>query len=354
MRLYCISRPALADSVRHLVSSTITINCAARFHSMAVLASRALWILPAGLRQTTPLPCKPDNGINFGGVWQLANGGANSLPYVDSLNLTPTGTDAQGTYTFSFTLADIGLTAGQSFELFGMQVSDTGYSSPEALGGTLTGSSGWGGTQTEVGYETYTTTPVPEPSHFGDLWFVRHGGVAGRSQTEVASKVVLHMFGSPAQAGLLVWEYPPGVKIIELKSERSESSNPTFEQRWQRQSMKLIFQLRFHTKPGQSLWLTGDHEIFGQGRAERAIPLQYLNPELWQAAIHLPAGIAPDDGISYRYLLRNADDSVVEDWDDKRINPAFFRHDEMLVIDSWNAAGFLKTPFIPSHSNRCC
>jgi 4-alpha-glucanotransferase len=109
--------------------------------------------------------------------------------------------------------------------------------------------------------------------------------------------------------------------------------------------MKLIFQLRFHTKPGQSLWLTGDHEIFGQGRAERAIPLQYLNPELWQAAIHLPAGIAPDDGISYRYLLRNADDSVVEDWDDKRINPAFFRHDEMLVIDSWNAAGFFENAF---------
>jgi 4-alpha-glucanotransferase len=109
--------------------------------------------------------------------------------------------------------------------------------------------------------------------------------------------------------------------------------------------MKLIFQLRFHTKPGQSLWLTGDHEIFGQGRAERAIPLQYLNPELWQAAIHLPAGIAPDDGISYRYLLRNADGSVVEDWDDKRINPAFFRHDEMLVIDSWNAAGFFENAF---------
>jgi hypothetical protein len=118
----------------------------------------------SGFAPNYAIALQPDNGINFGGVWQLANGGANSLPYVDSLNLTPTGTDAQGTYTFSFTLADIGLTAGQSFELFGMQVSDTGYSSPEALGGTLTGSSGWGGTQTEVGYETYTTTPVPEPS----------------------------------------------------------------------------------------------------------------------------------------------------------------------------------------------
>ena len=117
----------------------------------------------SGFAPNYAIALQPDNGVNFGGVWQLANGGANSLPYIDSLNLNPTGTDAQGTYTFSFTLADVGLTAGQSFDLFGLQVSDTGYSSPEALGGTLTGSSGWGGTQTETSFSTYTTT-VPEPS----------------------------------------------------------------------------------------------------------------------------------------------------------------------------------------------
>jgi 4-alpha-glucanotransferase len=109
--------------------------------------------------------------------------------------------------------------------------------------------------------------------------------------------------------------------------------------------MKLIFQLRFHTEPGQSLWLTGDHEMFGSGRAEQAIPLQYLNPELWQATIHLPAGTAPDAQISYHYLLRNADGSVVEDWDNKRINPASFRHDEVLVVDAWNRADFFENTF---------
>ena len=45
-----------------------------------------------------------------------------------------------------------------------MQISTTGYSSPEALAGNLTGSNGWGNTQTEVGYGTFTTIPVPEPS----------------------------------------------------------------------------------------------------------------------------------------------------------------------------------------------
>jgi hypothetical protein len=109
---------------------------------------------------------QPGAGINFGGLWQLANGGANSQNFISSINLSPTGSDAQGTYTFSFNLADLGLTpgAGQSFELFGEEVSTTGYSSPEALGGNLTGTSGWGGTQTETSFSTYSTTVVPEPS----------------------------------------------------------------------------------------------------------------------------------------------------------------------------------------------
>jgi hypothetical protein len=118
----------------------------------------------SGFAPNYAIAMQPDSGINFGGLWQLANGGALSLPYVNSVNLSPTGSDAAGTYTFSFNLSDVGLTAGQSFELFGLQVSQSGYSSPEALGGTLTGANGFGGTQNEVGYSTYTTTPVPEPS----------------------------------------------------------------------------------------------------------------------------------------------------------------------------------------------
>jgi hypothetical protein len=63
-------------------------------------------------------------------------------------------------------LSDLGLTpgAGQSFELFGLQVSTTGYSSPESLGGNVSGTSGWGNTQTETSASTYATTVVPEPS----------------------------------------------------------------------------------------------------------------------------------------------------------------------------------------------
>jgi len=147
-----------ADQLRSAISEyTSTGNSGGSGQSFLNFAS--------GFAPNYAIALQPDSGINFGGLWQLASGGANSLPFIASINLSPTGSDAQGTYTFSFNLSDIGLTpgAGQSFELFGLEVSTTGYSSPEALGGNLTGTSGWGNTQTQTSYSTYTTT-VPEPS----------------------------------------------------------------------------------------------------------------------------------------------------------------------------------------------
>jgi hypothetical protein len=126
------------------------------------VGSQSILNFSSGFAPNYAISLQPDSGINFGGIWQLANGGANSQIFDTSINLTPTGSDAAGTYNFSFNLSSIGITAGQSFELFGIQVSATGYSSPEALGGTLSGANGYGGTQTELAFSTYTT--VPEPS----------------------------------------------------------------------------------------------------------------------------------------------------------------------------------------------
>jgi 4-alpha-glucanotransferase len=110
--------------------------------------------------------------------------------------------------------------------------------------------------------------------------------------------------------------------------------------------MKLIFRLRFGTKPGQSLWLTGNHPLLGGGRSDRALPLQYLNAEFWQATLDLPAGNISDAAITYNYILRNADSSTVQDWgSDRVLNPAAFKHDEALIIDSWNDAGAVENAF---------
>lgn len=119
----------------------------------------------------------PDYGISlraasgpFGGLWQLANGGANSLPFKQSVNLSPLGPVTAPVFTFSFSLANIGLTpgAGQSFNLFGTFVSNTGNRSGEALAGNdLVDPSVAPLTKgfvpfTQTAFASYTT--VPEPS----------------------------------------------------------------------------------------------------------------------------------------------------------------------------------------------
>src|ERR1044072_3375846 len=37
---------------------------------------------------------------------------------------------------------------------------------------------------------------------------------------------------------------------------------------------KIIFQIKFHTKPGESLFIVGDHPLFGNGDLANALPMQ--------------------------------------------------------------------------------
>src|SRR5208282_958927 len=70
--------------------------------------------------------------------------------------------------------------------------------------------------------------------------------------------------------------------------------------------MKLTFRLRYRSQFGQSLWLAGSHPALGGGTIEKAIPLVYLNEEVWQATVELPPD-ATSRPITYDYILRNAD-----------------------------------------------
>src|SRR5689334_2864361 len=99
--------------------------------------------------------------------------------------------------------------------------------------------------------------------------------------------------------------------------------------------MRLTFKLRYHTSFGQSLLLAGNHEIFGNRDIAKAIPLQYLDEQFWAATISISKADVPDATIIYNYVLRNPDGSLIYDGgNDKKINPASFEKDEVLVIDA--------------------
>src|SRR5207248_5776245 len=117
----------------------------------------------------TPALFSPDYAIalgpasdNFGGLWQLANGGANTLNFVSSVNLNPTGNNNSATYTFSFNVSQLGLTpnTGAMFALFGTYISNTGFRSDEAVAGNDVGAQGWN-PFLQTALATYTIVPEP-------------------------------------------------------------------------------------------------------------------------------------------------------------------------------------------------
>src|SRR5580700_2135598 len=99
--------------------------------------------------------------------------------------------------------------------------------------------------------------------------------------------------------------------------------------------IQLTFRMRYHTNLGQSLFLTGNHERFGNGAFEHALPLQYFNEEFWQATVKLTVATNSADAITYHYFVRETDGALTHDWGaDKVIVPATLTQNEVLIIDS--------------------
>ena len=92
----------------------------------------------------------------------MANGGNNSLPFISSVNLNPTGNNNSPTYTFSFNVSQIGMSpnSGGTFELFGTYISNTGFRSDEADAGNDSGAQGWNPFLVTA-FATYTIVPEP-------------------------------------------------------------------------------------------------------------------------------------------------------------------------------------------------
>ena len=100
----------------------------------------------------------------------------------------------------------------------------------------------------------------------------------------------------------------------------------------------IFFHIVFHTTYGQNLFITGNHEIFGNGDVTKAIPLHFLNDGIWTAELLINQEHYSEKEISYHYLLRNADGSFIYDADnDRKINLEIF-----LVIQVFSLAIKLK------------
>lgn len=114
--------------------------------------------------------------------------------------------------------------------------------------------------------------------------------------------------------------------------------------------MNLQFYLRFYTRYGQSLWITGNTDELGNNDPARAMPMVYLNEEFWFCSLAIKRKYLQKN-ISYKYILKNEDGGLLEEWGNNRQIDIFKKAiEEVQLADTWNSAGeyenvFLMAPF---------
>ncbi len=110
--------------------------------------------------------------------------------------------------------------------------------------------------------------------------------------------------------------------------------------------MKIHFYLKFQTKFGQHLFISGNIAELGNNDAATAIAMTYLNDEFWHATIEIKKKELKAD-IEYKYILKNDEDGgLVQEWgNDKIIAIPHKDTTEIQLTDTWNHAGEYENAF---------
>ena len=110
--------------------------------------------------------------------------------------------------------------------------------------------------------------------------------------------------------------------------------------------MILNFYIRFSTKYGQTLCVSGSTGTLGNNDTAQAIPLQYFNEDYWHGRIEISTTELNEQPVEYRYLLVERDGSQVIEWgNDRIISHSKGQPNTIILIDSWNHAGQVENSF---------
>ena len=116
--------------------------------------------------------------------------------------------------------------------------------------------------------------------------------------------------------------------------------------------MKLQFYLRYHTKYGQTLWITGNNDYLGNNDPDKAVQLEYLNEDFWTCTIEIKKKDI-DKNISYKYILKNEDGELSFEWgNDREVEISKKEHHEIQLVDTWNHPGEYENVFYSNAFNK--
>ncbi|MEP7106891.1 MAG: 4-alpha-glucanotransferase [Ferruginibacter sp.] len=110
--------------------------------------------------------------------------------------------------------------------------------------------------------------------------------------------------------------------------------------------MILNFYIRFSTKFGQTLFVSGNNNTLGKDDFNQAVSLQYFNGEFWHGRVEIPPADLDTPDIEYRYMLKEADGTQVIEWGDDRLIAVNKNNaSEIVLIDTWNDASEIANAF---------
>jgi 4-alpha-glucanotransferase len=109
--------------------------------------------------------------------------------------------------------------------------------------------------------------------------------------------------------------------------------------------MILHFYLRYSTKFGQAIFVSGNTTVLGNDDSTKSYALTYLNDQLWYGSIEVDAKDM-DEPVCYRYILKDENgESFSEFGNDRIIELDKIKATKIVVYDTWNYAGEYENAF---------
>lgn len=118
--------------------------------------------------------------------------------------------------------------------------------------------------------------------------------------------------------------------------------------------MKIHFFLRFQTRYGQQLRITGNvRELEGKD-GEMGVPMQFYNDQFWHFALELEGDQKSlPETIQYSYALAQEGLETIQEWgNDRIIELSKISADEIQLTDTWNHAGEFENVFYTAPFRR--
>ncbi len=109
--------------------------------------------------------------------------------------------------------------------------------------------------------------------------------------------------------------------------------------------MILHFYLRYSTKFGQTLFVTGNIPLLGNDDITKPIPLTYLNDQLWHGSIEI-GDTEQASPIIYKYILVTENGEQIREFGNDRIIELYkVKASKIVLYDVWNYSGEFENVF---------